>query len=294
MKPNTFIKLGLTGVALFLQAGFAQDTGKQPAPAAAPPAQGRGGINRQPDPRVQQRTYHFHDTNEDLPYAIFVSSKVTKDQKAPLIIALHGLGGDQNSLMRGNAVDQAEEGGYILVGPMGYNPRGWYGTPSGPPRTGGATKAKANPAAANDPPNLRELSEKDVMNVLEIIRKEFNVDNSRTYLMGHSMGGAGTIYLGSKYASNWAAIAAIAPAAFAMQANAASLLTPIKATMPVMITQGDADTAVTVKNTRAWIETMKDLKMNYSYVELPGEDHGSIIAKGMPSIFAFFAEHSKK
>src|SRR5215831_8171683 len=104
MKPKTFIKLGLPGVALFLQIWFAQDAG-QAVPASAPPAQGRGGINRAPDPRVQQRMYHFHDTNEDLPYAIFVSSKVTKDQKAPLIIALHGLGGDQNSLMRGNAVD---------------------------------------------------------------------------------------------------------------------------------------------------------------------------------------------
>jgi predicted peptidase len=296
MKPKMFIKLGLTGVALCLQIGglqigFAQDAGKQAAPAP----QGRGGINRPPDPRVQQRTYHFQDTNEDLPYAVFVSSKVTKDKKNPLIIALHGLGGDQNSLMRGNALDLAEEGGYILVGPMGYNPRGWYGTPAGPPRTGAAAaKAKVNPAAANDPQNLRELSEKDVMNVLDIIRKEFNVDNNRTYLMGHSMGGAGTLYLGSKYASNWAAIAAIAPAAFAMQANAPALLTPIKETMPVMITQGDADTAVPVQNTRTWIGVMKDLKMNYSYVELPGEDHGSIIAKGMPSIFAFFSEHSKQ
>jgi hypothetical protein len=38
---------------------------------------------------------------------------------------------------------------------------------------------------------------------------------------------------------------------------------------------------------------MKDLKMNYKYVELPGEDHGSIISKGMPDIFKFFSEHSK-
>jgi predicted esterase len=290
MKPKAFIKLGLTGAALCLQIGFAQDAGQQAAPAP----QGRGGINRPPDPRVQQRTYHFQETNEDLPYAVFVSSKVTKDKKSPLIIALHGLGGDQNSLMRGNALDLAEEGGYILVGPMGYNPRGWYGTPAGTPRAGRGGAPKGKGAPVNDPPNLRELSEKDVLNVLEIVRKEFNVDDSRTYLMGHSMGGAGTLYLGSKYASNWAAIAAIAPAAFAMQANSAALLSPIKDTMPVMVTQGDADTAVPVKNTRAWIETMKELKMNYSYVELPGEDHGSIIAKGMPSIFAFFAEHTKK
>ena len=39
------------------------------------------------------------------------------------------------------------------------------------------------------------------MNLLAMARKEFNVDERRTYLMGHSMGGAGTLYLGSKYAS---------------------------------------------------------------------------------------------
>jgi poly(3-hydroxybutyrate) depolymerase len=50
------------------------------------------------------------------------------------------------------------------------------------------------------------------MTVFEMIKKEFNVDENRTYLMGHSMGGAGTIYLGVKYASIWAAIGAEAPA----------------------------------------------------------------------------------
>src|SRR5215472_4751323 len=109
LQNRRFTKIGAAGVALLLPIAFAKQ-----------PGQGRGPINRPPDPRVQQRTYHFQDTNEDLPYAVFVSSKVTKDKKNPLIIALHGLGGDQNSLMRGNTLDLAEEGGYILVGPIGY------------------------------------------------------------------------------------------------------------------------------------------------------------------------------
>jgi predicted esterase len=275
------VALGLAFcLTLFGQAPAANDKGK--------------GVNRPPDPRVQQRKYHFEDTNEDLPYALYVSSKVSKDKKAPLIVALHGLGGTENSLIRGNAVDLAEEGGYILVGPIGYNPRGWYGTPVGVRRQGAAPNAAKSAPPNNDPPNLRELSEKDVMNVLGLMRKEFNVDDKRTYLMGHSMGGAGTLYLGTKYASNWAAIAAIAPAAFAMQANAATMLEPVKNTMPVIVIQGDADTAVPVANTRSWIEVMKTLNMNYKYVETPGGDHGSVIVSGMPDIFSFFKEHSKK
>jgi hypothetical protein len=49
--------------------------------------------------------------------------------------------------MRGNALDLAEEGGYPLVGPIGYNPRGSYGTPAGTPRAG-ATPRLPNPWAA--------------------------------------------------------------------------------------------------------------------------------------------------
>ena len=64
-------------------------------------------------------------------------------------------------------------------------------------------------------PNETSLkSEKDVMNVLEMIKKEFNVDENRTYLMGHSMGGGGTWHLGIKHAEEWAALAPIAPAIF--------------------------------------------------------------------------------
>ncbi len=288
LANKTSIALGCAGFGLclaFVQApsAFGQQQQKQ-APK---------GINRPPDPRVQQRKYHFTETNEDLPYALFVSSKVTKDKKAPLIVMLHGLGGDHNNLLRSPAVDLAEEGGYIIVGPMGYNPRGWYGTPSGPPRAGGAAKGRGPAQPNNDPPNLRELSEKDVMNVLDLVRKEFNVDEKRTYLMGHSMGGAGALYLGAKYASNWAAIGALAPAAFAMQPNAKEMLTPVKDTMPVILVQGGADTAVPVDRTRQWVATMNELKMNYKYVEMGPEDHGAIIPKGMPEIFKFFGEHTK-
>src|SRR5262245_55686631 len=113
--------------ALFV---LAQEPAQQAAPAGANGQ--RGGRGQQPpDPRVQQRTYVFKETNEFIPYAVFVSSKVRKDKKNPLIIALHGLGGSPNSLLRGNALDLAEQGGYILAGPMGYNPRGWYGIPAG-------------------------------------------------------------------------------------------------------------------------------------------------------------------
>jgi poly(3-hydroxybutyrate) depolymerase len=275
---------GLASLALCPEGGYAQQAGAGTAPAPVRRSA------QPPDPRVQQRTYHFMETNEDIPYAVFVSSKVTKAKSAPLMIALHGLGGGPNSLMHGNLLDLAEQGGFVVFAPMGYNPRGWYGIPGNPPQAAGSTRPP-DPAAAKDPPNLRELSEKDVLNVLAMARKEFNVDERRTYLMGHSMGGAGTLYLGSKYASTWAAIAAIAPAARRMESDMRSVLTKI--TMPVLIIQGDADTAVPVVNTRKWAVAMKDMKMTHAYNEIAGGDHGNVIDIGMPDIFAFFNAHTK-
>ena len=156
------------------------------------------------------------------------------------------------------ACELAEQGGYILVTPMGYNCGGWYGIPVGAPRGGGAGAGRgagapgagAPPAARSsgrsaarrrspgcrsparsrrtrgrrcvgggtavtDAAKVRELSEKETMHVLDLIRKEFNVDERRIYLMGHSMGGAGTYYLASKYPEIWAAIGPVAPAAWA-------------------------------------------------------------------------------
>ena len=131
------------------------------------------------------------------------------------------------------------------------------------------------------------------MNVLDMIKKEFNVDENRTYLMGHSMGGAGTIYLGVKYASIWAAIGAEAPATSPAGINPNNYsLAPAK-NVPMIIVQGDMDELVPVVGTRLWIDQMKELKMTYQYVEVPGGTHGSVLTSGAPDIFAFFAKHSK-
>ena len=133
-----------------------------------------------------------------MPYALFVSSKVTKTKMAPLIVALHGYGGDGNSLLRGNTLDLAEQGGYIVVGRMGYNTRGWYGSPVIVARGGPGQGRGRGPGAPGDSNGrgpgcsrkpcatdsgaacLAEFSEKDVMNMLGIVRNEFTFDNKRT------------------------------------------------------------------------------------------------------------------
>lgn len=289
-RRGPFIAMNISKRTLMLGIALAASIGMAlPQSAIAQP----GG--RSPDPRVEQRTYHFEATDEELGYALFVSSRVSKDEPAPLIVALHGLGGDGNSLLRGRALDLAEEGGYILVGPLGYNPAGWFGSPVIVMRGRGGAGAGAGAAPEGpDPERLAELSELDVRTVMAMIRDEFTVDADRTYLMGHSMGGAGALFLGQKYADEWAAVASIAPAAFLMQPDSEAILRPMKdAGVPLLIIQGGADTVVPATNTRVWAESMQAIGMEGEYIEMPEGDHGNVINDGMPAIFELFESNTR-
>jgi predicted esterase len=320
-RPTTtsLIAIFTAGFAISTHVLAQQGTPEAATPQTAPADPWAAGV----DPRVEQRTYLFTETNEQLPYALFVSSKVNRREAAPVIVALHGLGGTQNTMVgtRLNTIELAEQGGYIFISPMGYNCGGWYGIPprapvqppaegarqgapgqtaaNGPPRGAGAganagrggrgggrgqLQCAGGGTAVTDAARVRELSEKDVLTVLDMIREEFNVDENRIYLMGHSMGGSGTLYLGGKYPELWAAIAADAPPG---PGSAEALA---ESQMPVLVIQGDKDTAVPVANTRRYIERLSELNAAYRYIEIGGLDHN---IAGIADMYEFFAEHSK-
>jgi predicted peptidase len=266
--------------------------------SAQPGRGGRGGGGFGIDPRAEERSYVFANTGEEMPYCVFASSKIDPDTPAPLIISLHGLGAGPQIMCNTTAIDLAEEHGYILAAPMGYNVGGWFGSPviamGGRGRGGrGGGDAAAAPQGPN-PSDLARWSEQDAMTVLDMMKREFNVDANRIYLTGHSMGGAGTYYLGSKHADIWAAIAPVAPAAFMMSANHRELLQRLAdADVPVMVVHGDADEVVGVEISRTWTATMKDLGMDYEYVELPDITHGPVITASQKYIYDFFDEHAK-
>jgi len=228
--------------------------------------------------RIQKKTYDFKDAGKEMEYALFVPSKYDKEKKTPLLVALHGLGSNPQQIMRYPALtDQAEKHGYVVVAPMGYNTGGWYGAT--PP---GFFKLK--------PENLPELSEKDVRNVLEIARKDFNIDENRIYLMGHSMGGGGTIHLALKYPDIWAALGPIAPAIFGHKEEEAAKIKHI----PVIMIQGDKDFLVPVAGPRRWAEAMKKAGMTLEYMEIACGGHLDVATKNIPAVFEFFNKHQKK
>jgi predicted peptidase len=266
---------GQRGVGAGGQRGVPPPGGRRGVP---PDGQRRGGRGASANvARIEARTYIFPETSEEIEYDIFVSTKVDKKNKSPLVIALHGLGVPPATWLR-LIVDAAQDAGYIVAAPMGYNVHGWYGANG--PASGQA-----------EIPNLGELSERDVMNVLELVRKDFNVDERRIYLLGQSMGGAGALFLGVKHKDIWAAVGASAPAVRPRWHSPSDL--EQAPGMPMILVQGDADQAVPVEQTRLWAEKMKSLKMTYEYHELPGVGHSDAIAKGAPAIFKFFDKHVK-
>jgi len=77
--------------------------------------------------RIQKKSYEFKEAGKDMEYALFVPSTYDKAKKAPLMVALHGLGSNPQQIMRYKGLtDLAEKYGYIVVAPMGYNSGGWY------------------------------------------------------------------------------------------------------------------------------------------------------------------------
>jgi predicted peptidase len=279
MRLECKTKIIIALIALCLAIGFVL---AQFAIAQAPGPKTGGGMMGA-DSRAKTLTYRFKEADEDMQYCLFVSSKVSKDKKNPLIVTLHGMGAGPSIMVGKQAVDLAEAGGYILVSPMGYNTNGWYGSMPGGMMGGGRSSSGKDTNA---------LSEKDVMNVLDIVCKEYNVDERRIYLMGHSMGGAGTLYLGAKYPDKWVSLAAVAPAAFTINPN---ILTSIKdKNVPVLVMRGDQDNIIAATVTKPWVDKLKELKITHEYKEIPGVEHGGIINACLPSVYEFFGKYSKK
>lgn len=265
----------------------------QPEGTVMPPGI-RWGSERTPEPGVQMRSYVFEETGETLPYSVYVSSKLKPGDKAPLIIALRGFTGNTLTIVRGTALDLAEEKGYILVGALGYNNRAGFGVAPRAPRPAAANAAPAAPqqqpplvggTAETDPAKVTAYSEKDVMNVLAMVREEFNIDDSRIYIMGHSQGGGGARHIAEKYPDIWAGVALLAPAIFDVELTAESNIAGI----PVFLAVGDKDSLA--EGTRSFSERLGALNPDVEFKLYEGVDHGTIILSSMPEVFDFFGRH---
>lgn len=269
------------------------------APLAGIPApdisQGFRGIPRSAQPPLtasQQRilacTYYLTEANGGMPYVLFVPSSYTPDTPTPLIVNLHGL--NITPLMQmlfDGTTDFAERHGFIVVAPMGFSVSGWWGARAGAP----VAKAATNPGTGT-PYTTGELSELDAMAVLALIRRHYAIDSARIYLMGHSMGGAGTYHLGAKYHDIWAGIAPLA-AAGGIADDAAERYR----SFATLLMHGEKDSIVSASGSRRAAMRLQRAGAQHLYLELPGADHEFWIRRGaenMEKVFLFFSLVSKR
>ncbi len=213
----------------------------------------------------------------DQPYGLYVPKDYDATRKYPLVISLHGAGSNHRLNLRrvfgrGNRPGETDseasryfpplgEVNYIVATPLARGTMGYQG-----------------------------LAERDVYDVLEDVRRRFNIDEDRVYLTGLSMGGGGALWLGLTRPDLWAAIAPVCPAA----PEGALELAPNALNLPVHLFQGEIDPLVPAQGVRQWHKRLLDEGAHAEYIEYPGVRHNSWdYAYRDRAIFGWFDKHRR-
>jgi predicted peptidase len=209
-----------------------------------------------------RRAYRSKVDNTLQPYRLYVPDSYDKNKPVPLLIALHGMGGDENSLFdryKSEVLqEQAAKHGYIVAAPKGREPASMY----------------------------RGSAERDVLDVLADVRASYIIDPDRIYMTGHSMGGYGTWSIAMNHPDVFAGLAPVAGGG-----NAAGM-EKIKH-IPQIVFHGDNDKTVNVQQSRSMVEAAKKLSVNVKYVETPGGNHNDVFVPAVPQMFEFFNQHRR-
>ena len=261
------------------QAAFAQNAA--PAPL-------------QPNPRAplyqhtgeQYRVYDFPVTGESIPYRLFVPSRWKPGARLPLLVTLRAGTSVDNSYRDPNSlVTQAEKRGYLVVTPMGYRPlrQPYYGSqyriarPNAPAPADGWT------------PQENERAEQDVINVIDLVTKEYGVDTSRVFLHGQNPSGSGALHLGAKYADRFAALV-ISSGPIVYDTYPFDRL---KGKMGLMVIHGDQDTTNPIEASKQMAAAAKAAGVNTVYATVPGGTHLAAYLTYASEIFDFLDTQKK-
>ena len=120
------------------------------------------------------------------PYRLYLPSAYDGSRPLPLLVALHGTGGDHNkyfdheTYQGGIYKSEAEKRGIVVLCPFGADAHG-------------------------RPTEWRGVGEMHVLAALEDVQRRFRIDPDRIVCTGQSMGGTGTTYLCCRYPDLFAA-----------------------------------------------------------------------------------------
>jgi predicted peptidase len=182
----------------------------------------------------------------DLSYRLFGERKLKGTKLYPLVVYLHGRGGDVMTPEEpGQARDFAKDANYrkrpcFIIAPQCPSDGFWSGS---------------NTA--------------NVIKIIETLVKNLPVDKDRIYITGYSMGGFGTFDLVAREPKLFAA--AVPVAGGGNPATAGEMKR-----VPFWVFHGDADTVVGVEQSRKMVEALKKAGGKVDYTEIPGGSHGIV------------------
>jgi len=110
-----------------------------------------------------------------------------------------------------------------------------------------------------------------VLEVLEYVKKNYNVDESRIYVCGMSLGGYGTLHFAGKYADKITSAVAIC--------GGGNVKDGCKlATIPLWIQHGDVDYIVPMSESKKVVDAIKkcDEKADVTLTIIKGGNHGNV------------------
>jgi poly(3-hydroxybutyrate) depolymerase len=271
--------------------------------------------------------YLFAPTGERMPYRLYAPTSYDGTRAYPLIVVLHGGGGDQNSDFDATRVRElAEDNDVVVLAPLGYNRFGGYGSAfpivTTPQAMAAAramlrpevTTGDAGPAPRDDdsvpdmgtlPPAAAEpyaempagfiqdavigvLSEQDVLLAMEDVMRNYRIDPGRVYLTGNSMGGGGTQHLAAKYPEKWAAVAT---GGLPVAEWAYPFRRLRDADLPIMYVHGELDNLSNAHWSEVlWRRAMAE-GVEAEFVLVENGTHGTGWSLALPDIFAFLLRH---
>ncbi len=208
-------------------------------------------------------TYRSAIDGTDQPYRLYVPAAYDGKTPLPLVVALHGTGGNQDTMFdarydNGRIKRVAEKHGVFVVSPFGR----------------GVTE-------------YRGIGENDILCVIAEVQAHYRIDADRIYCTGHSMGGTGSAYLALHHPELFAAVAPLAAAySFPWLAENARHV-------PIWWMLGGKDYPPYLVGVHAGADLMTKRGFPSKMDILPGKGHGDWVADAFEPVFEWFLKHKR-
>ena len=213
-----------------------------------------------PAQETYQKEIFISSRGDTLQYRLLQPENMKKSEKYPLVLFLHGAGERGNDNER-----QLTHGGQMFLNPVNREKYPAFVLAPQCPETGyWAYSARPESFLPNKMPLNEPITPifQTVKDLLDTYLAMPQVDKSRIYIVGLSMGGMGTFDMAVRFPEIFAAAVPICGTVNVARLKAAK-------SVKFRIFHGDADNVVTPEGSRAAYRTLKKAGADVEYIEFP-------------------------